>query len=327
MKSTSRNNTSVPIVITAALDLHRKPSVSTSASSSSRRSSTSERSEFKKSDLVADGDLIDTSKPLDRVYTPTTMSRTPIRMPQNELPAVTVSSLPEASDHRDITSPTPSGDSSPPPAQHTSHFMAFTRPEDEDLFVKVPPLPEPTGLKDQQSQFILPSPPLTRVGTKSTHKSTTSRPGSEARESQNMEDRGEVDITDSQQWRDSHADDPNPSSNPEGGLERGEAVVPSRRITNIHPLKVDIPPNSHSPPLWEIVGPLEDDNALHHTTNETFAAQRYVLALLSATILVRQHFQIFQEIDTQVFLLLRTPTFRYSVWDGSDRPDRNSSPP
>jgi len=296
MKSTSRSNTSAPIIITAALDLRRKSSVSTSVSSSSRPSSTSEHSEFKKSDLVAGGDLIDNSKPLDRVYTPATMSRTSINMPQNEPPAVTVSSLPEANDFRDLTSPTPSADSSPPPAQYTSPFTMLTRPEDEDLFVKVPPLPETMALKDQQSQFVLPSPPLTRVGTKSTHKSAPSRPESGVRESENAEDRGEVDITDTQQWRDSNANDPNPED--PGGLERGEAVVSSRRMTTVRPLKVDIPTNSHSPPLWEIIGPSDDNDALRRTTNETFAAQQYVPTLLPAILLVRPHFQIFQEINT-----------------------------
>jgi hypothetical protein len=276
MKSASRNNTSAPIVITAALDLRRMPSVSTSVSSSSRRSSTSEGSEFKKSDFMADGELIDNSKPLDRAYTPATMPRTSINVPQNELPALTVSSLPEASGLRDLTSPTPSGDSSPPPTQYTSPFTTFARPGDEDLFVKVSPLPEITSQKDQHSQFILPSPPLTRVGTKSSRKSMSSRPGSGVRKSQNMEGREEVDVTDTREWMDSHLDDPNPCLDPESGLEGGGTAGSSRRITTTHPLKVDIPPNSHSPHLWEIVGPSEENEAPHRTTNETFAARQYV---------------------------------------------------
>ena len=284
MKSASRNNTSTPIVITAALGLRRKPSVSTSASSSSRRSSTSEGSEFKKSDLVADGDPTDSSKPLDRVYTPATMPRTSINVPQSELPTVTVSSLPEASDLRDFASPTPSGDSSPPPIQYTSPFTTLARPGDEDLFFKVPPLPETTGLKDQQSQFTLPSPPLTRAGTKSTSKSTPSRPGSGLQESRNMQDREEVDVTDVRQWQGSHVGDANPSLDPEASLEGEEAVGSSRRITNTHPLKVDIPPNSYSPPLWEIIGPSEDNDAPRRTTNETFAVQQCVFVSPFATI-------------------------------------------
>jgi len=275
MKSATRNNTSAPIVITAALDLRRMPSVSTSVSSS-RRSSTSEDSEFKKSDLVADGGLIDNSKPLDRVYTPAMISRTSINMPQKELPILTVSSLPEASGLRDLTSPTPSGDSSPPPTQYTSPFTTLARPGDEDLFVKVSPLPETTGLKDQQSQFILPSPPLTRVGTKSSHKSTSSRPGSGVRESHNMQDREEVDVTDTREWRDSHVGDPNPSLDSEGGGTAGS----SRRIATTHPLKVDIPPNLHSRPVWEIIGPSEDNETLHRATNETFTIRQYVPCLL-----------------------------------------------
>ena len=275
MKSASRNNTSAPIVITAAFDLRRMPSASTSISSSSRRSSASGSSEFKKSDLVADGELIDNPKPLDRVYTPATMSRTSINMPHNELPPLTVSSLPEASGLRDLTSPTPSGDSSPPPTQYTSPFTTLARPGDEDLFVKVSPLPETTDSKDQQSQFILPSPPLTRVGTKS----TSSRPGSGVRKSQYIEDREEFDVTDSMAWRDSHVDDPNPSLDPEGGLEGGGTMGSSRRIATTHPLKVDIPPNLHSRPLWEIIGPSEDSETLHRATNETFAARQYVPCL------------------------------------------------
>lgn len=279
MKSASRNNTSASIVIAAALDLHRMSSVSTSVSSSSRRSSTSEGSEFKRSDLVADGELIENSKPLDRVYTPATMSRTSINMPQNELPALIVSSLPETSGPRDFTSPTPSGESSPPPTQYTSPFTTLARPGDEDLFVKVSPLPETSGLKDQPSQFILPSPPLTRAGTKSSHKSTSSRPGSGTRESQNMEDREELDVTDTREWRDSRVDDPNSCLDLEGGPDGGGTVGSSRRITTTHPLKVDIPPNSHSPPLWEIIGPSEDHETPHRATNETFSARKYVLCL------------------------------------------------
>jgi len=279
MKPASRNNTSAQIVITAALDLRRKPSVSTSISSSSQRSSTSEGSEFKKSDLVADGDLIDNSKPLDRVYRPATMSRTSINIPQNELPAVAVSPLPEASNLREFTSPTPSGDSSPPPAQYTSPLTTLTRPGDEDLFVKVPQFPETAGLKDQQSQFVLPSPPLTRVGTKSTQKSTPSRPGSGRRESQNLGGQEEVDVTDTCQWQGSQVDDPNPRLDHEGGQEKGEITSSSRGITITHPLKLNIPPNSHSPPPWELIGPPEDDEVPHRTTNETLTAHQCVSCL------------------------------------------------
>jgi len=70
-------------------------------------------------------------------------------------------------------------------------------------------------------------------------------------------------------------DDPNPSLGPEGGLEGG----PSRRTANTHPLKLDIPPNSHSPPIWEIVGPPEDNNAPNRANEEMFATQ-YVPCLL-----------------------------------------------
>ena len=275
MKPASRNSISAPIVITAALDLRRKQSVSTS---SSRRSSTSEGSEFKKSDLVADGDLIDNSKPPNRVKTPATMSRTSVNVPQNE-PTPVTSSLPEGTNLREFTSPTPSGDSSPPPVPYPSPFTTLTRPGDDDLFVRVSPLPEPTGLKDQQSQFVLPSPPLTRAGTKSTRKSTPPRPGSELRESRNMEDREEVDVTDTRQWQDSRIDDPKPSLYPKGGSRGEEAVGPSRGMTIAHPLKLDIPPNSHSPPIWEIIGPPEDNNTPHRATNNILTA-RYVPRLL-----------------------------------------------
>jgi len=264
------SDSSVPIVITAALDLRRKPSVSSSVSSSSRRSSTSKSPRFKSSNLTADGDLIDTSEQLDRVYTPATMSRTSINMPQNELPSDTVPSLPEASNLRDFASPTPSGDSSPPPTQFTSPFTTFTRPGDEDLFVKVPPLPETTGVKDKQTQFILPSPPLTRVGTKSTQKSTPSRPGSGQQESRNAEEE-EVDVADARTWQDTQTGVPNPGPDPRGCLEEEENAGSSRRVTTTHPLKLEIPPNSYSPPLWETIGPSEDHS---RTTNDTFAAQR-----------------------------------------------------
>lgn len=272
MRSANRNNISTPIVITAALDLRRKPSASTSVSSSSRRSSTSEGSEFKKSGLMSDGDPADNPKPLDQVYIPATTSRTSINMLQNQPPAVTTSSLPEASDLREFASPTPSGDSSPPPTQYTSPFTTLTRPGDEDLFFKVPPPPETTGRKDQQSQFSLPSPPLTRAGTKSTHKSTPSRPGSGVRESQNIDDREEVDVTDIRGWRVSYVGDTNPGLDPEAGETAGS----SRRMTNVHPLKVDIPPNSYSPPPWEIIGPLEDNDPPHRSINETPTVLQYV---------------------------------------------------
>lgn len=282
MKPASRNSISAPFVITAALDLRRKQSVSTSVSSSSRRSSTSEGSEFKKSDLVAAGELIDNSKSLSPVKTPATMSRAATNVPQSELAAVTTSSLPEETNLREFTSPTPSGGSSPPPAQYTSPFTTLTRPGDEDLFVRVSPLPETTGLKDQQPQFVLPSPPLTRVGTKSTRKSTPPRPGSGPRESRNEEDQEEVDVTDTRQWRDSRTDDPSPSLDPEGSLGGGEIVGPSRGVTHTHPLKLDIPPNSHSPPIWEIIGPPEDNVIPHRATNDMFTT-RYVPRLCSVT--------------------------------------------
>lgn len=268
------SDSSAPIVITAALDLRRKPSASSSVSSSSRCSSTTKSSQFKRSNLMAEGDLIDNSLPVDRAYTPATMSRTSIIVPQNEPPSGTVPSLPEASNLREFTSPTPSGDSSPPPAQLTSPFTTLTRPGDEDLFVKVPPLQETTGVKDQRTQFILPSPPLTRAGTKSTQKSTPSRPGSGPRESQNVEEGEEIDVTDARSWQNAQADVPNSSLSPEGCLEE-EGVGSSHRITAIHPLKLEIPSNSHSPPLWETIVPPEDNGALRRTTNDTYVAQRY----------------------------------------------------
>jgi hypothetical protein len=327
MKPANRNNTSAPIVITAALDLRRKPSVSTSISSSSRRSSTSEGSEIKKSELVADGDLVDTSKPHSRVYTPATMSRTSLNVPQNEPPAVIVSPLPEASSFRELTSPTPSGDSSPPPAQYTSPFTTLSRPGDEDLFVKVPSPLETMGLKDQQSQFVLPSPPLTRAGSKSTRRSTPSRPGSGPRESQNMGDREEVDVADIRHWQGAHVDDPNPILDPEGGLEGREIVGSSRKMTATHPLKLDIPPNSHSPPLWEIIGPPEDNDPPHRATGQVLTAKKYVHRPLLRDCFSHPHRQIFQEVDTQVFVLLRTPPPRCSIWDGPNWTDRGSPSP
>ena len=274
MKPANLNDTSAPIVITAALDLRRKPSVSTSVSSSSRRSSTFESSEFKKSNLMTDGHSIDNSKPLDRAYTPATMSRTSIIAPQNELPPGTVPSLPEASNPRDFASPTPSGDSSPRPAQFASPFTTLTRPGDEDLFVKVPSPPDTAVPKDQRTQFILPSPPLTRVGTKSTQKSTPSRPGSGPRDSQNAREREEVDLADARKWEYLRAGDPDDC------LEREENVGSLQRTTTTNPLKLNIPPNSHSPPLWEIIGPPEDDEAAHRATNETVAEDRCALRLL-----------------------------------------------
>ena len=272
------SNPSTPIVITAALDLRRKPSASSSVSSSSRRSSTSQSSQFKGSNFMADGDLIDNSIPLDRVYTPATMSRTSVNMPQNELPPGTLPSPPEAGNLREFTSPTPSGDSSPRPAQLTSPFTTLTRPGDEDLFVKVPPLPETTGTKDQRTHFILPSPPLTRVGTKSTQESTPSRPGSGPRESRNMGEGEGVDVTDAQQWQDTQSNAQNSSLDPEGCLEE-ENVGSSRRVTAANPLKLKIPPNSYSPPLWEIIGPSEESGALRRTTDDTFVAKRCVHCL------------------------------------------------
>ena len=94
-----------------------------------------------------------------------------------------------------------------------------------------------------------------------------------------MEDREEVDVTDTREWRDPYVDDPNPCLDPEGGSDGEGTVGSSRRIATTHPLKVDIPPNSHSPPLWEIIGPAEDHKTPHCTTNETFAARQYVLCI------------------------------------------------
>lgn len=88
-----------------------------------------------------------------------------------------------------------------------------------------------------------------------------------------MEVQEEVDVTDIRQSQDSHVDDPNPSLDP----EEGEIVGSSRRTA--HPLKLDIPPNSQSPPLWEVIRPPEDDDVPHRSTNETFAARQYVPCL------------------------------------------------
>jgi len=84
-----------------------------------------------------------------------------------------------------------------------------------------------------------------------------------------MGDREEIDVTDARRWQDSSIDDPNPSLGLGGGLEGG----PSRRMATTHPLKLDIPPNSHSPPIWEIVGPPEDNNTPHRADEERFATQ------------------------------------------------------
>ena len=84
-----------------------------------------------------------------------------------------------------------------------------------------------------------------------------------------MGDREEIDVTDAQRWQDSRIDDPSPNLGPGGGLEGG----PSRRMATTHPLKLEIPPNSHSPPIWEIVGPPEDNNTPHRTDEEIFATQ------------------------------------------------------
>lgn len=87
-----------------------------------------------------------------------------------------------------------------------------------------------------------------------------------------MEDREEVDVTDTMEWRDSCGEGPNRGMGPESSLSGG-TVSSSQRMTFTHPLKVDIPPNSHSPPLWEIVGPSEDNDAPHRVT-ETIATQQ-----------------------------------------------------
>lgn len=273
MRPANISDTSVPIVITTTLDLRRKESASTTISSSSQRSSTSEGSEFKKSNLMVDGDSIDDTKPFDRAYTPATMSRTSISVPQNEQPSNIPSSLPDTSNLREFTSPTPSGDSSPPPAEFASPFTTLTRPGDEDLFVKVLPPSETTGTKDQRTQFILPSPPLTRVGTKSTQKSAPSRPGSGPRESRNVEGREELDITDARRWQDSQANITNFKLESESCSEREGNMGSSRRMTGTHLLRLDIPPTSYSPPLWEIIGPTEDSES-SRGKKEPFDAQR-----------------------------------------------------
>jgi len=101
-----------------------------------------------------------------------------------------------------------------------------------------------------------------------------SRPGSGRRESQNFEDQEEGDVTDPRQWRGSQVEDSNPNLDPGGGLGSGEIAGSSRGMMATHPLKLDIPQNSHSPPLWEIIGPPEDEEVPHRTTNETFAPQQ-----------------------------------------------------
>lgn len=92
-----------------------------------------------------------------------------------------------------------------------------------------------------------------------------------------MRDREEVDVTDPGEWRVSHGEDPNRGMGP-GSSFVGGTVGSSQRTTSTHPLKVDIPPNSHSPPLWEIIGPSRDDDAPHRVT-ETIVPQQYVLCL------------------------------------------------
>lgn len=67
---------------------------------------------------------------------------------------------------------------------------------------------------------------------------------------------------------------PSPSLDPEGYLDEEKNVGSSRRLTTAHPLKLDIPPNTYSPPLWEIIAPPGDNEATHRPTNETLIAPR-----------------------------------------------------
>jgi len=87
-----------------------------------------------------------------------------------------------------------------------------------------------------------------------------------------VEEREEVDVTDARQWQDSRANDINTDSNLQGYSE-GD-VGSSRRMTTARPLKLDIPPNSYSPPLWEVIGPPEENEGPRRTTSETFATQQ-----------------------------------------------------
>ena len=75
-------------------------------------------------------------------------------------------------------------------------------------------------------------------------------------------------------WQDSHANQPRSSLDPEGCLEGEGDLGFLRRMTATHQLKLDIPPNSYSPPLWETTGPLEDSEVTHRAINETLTTQR-----------------------------------------------------
>lgn len=86
----------------------------------------------------------------------------------------------------------------------------------------------------------------------------------------------EVDVTDARQWQDSHASDSNSGLDPGSCLEREENVGSSRRVTTAHPLKLDIPPNSYSPPLWEIIGPPGDNEVPHRPTAAQRASKRLI---------------------------------------------------
>jgi hypothetical protein len=89
----------------------------------------------------------------------------------------------------------------------------------------------------------------------------------------------EREETDTRQWQDSRVNDINTDSNLQGCSEGEENVGSSRRMTTVRPLKLDIPPNSYSPPLWEVIGPPEENEGPRRATSETFTAQQYAPCL------------------------------------------------
>jgi len=124
----------------------------------------------------------------------------------------------------------------------------------KDLFVEVPK----RKVDVDEMPSVLPSPPLTRVGTNESRSTRGVMPEDEEKE--------EVDIT---AWRDStqRADDEDEEVYMDEDMDSPESLA--NRVRNslspatkdpLQALRVNVEPNAPSPPLWEVVSPPSSNN-------------------------------------------------------------------
>lgn len=147
-----------------------------------------------------------------------------------------------------------------------------SRKAKKELFVEVPK----KRVDVEEMPSVLPSPPLTRVGTNESRSTRGALPEDEEKE--------EVDIT---AWRAStqraeeEDGDAYPDDSPESPV-RDPSTLPTK--DPLQALRVTVEPNAPSPPLWEVISPPSSNNhhsrtASRHELPDPLEA-RYVLILI-----------------------------------------------